>query len=219
MDIKEKTMKEYFEFKDGTCWVIRVKGNACYTAYGDRYEDFWPEHMILADSKKAKRLRLPPGAAKKTFAGKTEAEAAARAMIQAKAKKALPQTPEFWLTAVELDGRRLFFVPNSAKTGGLCELAVRRDGDALRYVPAEKRTPCLCRLAVHNSPCALQYVPEDLKTAALCEAAVSDSGSVLRYVPESLKTRALCETAVRHRGLALEFVPEALKPAPSAKRR
>ena len=62
--------------------------------------------------------------------------------------KALKQTPELCMAAVQQDGQALVFVKN--QTPELCMAAVQQDGQALEFV--KKQTPELCMAAVQEDP-------------------------------------------------------------------
>ena len=163
-------MKAYYEYEDGTFWAIRTEGNSCFTANGSKYCDLYLDIMLDADS--VEEGLIPQHAAKLSFESEEAAEAAALKMIEKNSAGALAQDAEFWRSAIEINARLLFFVPDPYKTEELCALAAARNGRALEYVPAQMKSYKLCRKAVFNNGCTLQYVDDDLKTEELCEMAV-----------------------------------------------
>ena len=67
-------MNAYYEYEDGTFWAIRTEGPACYTAWGSKYCELWPDAMLKAGSEEAEHLRMPPNAAKTVYNNPEEAE-------------------------------------------------------------------------------------------------------------------------------------------------
>lgn len=64
-------------------------------------------------------------------------------------------------------GIALFFIPEIARTGEICKLAVEQYGMALQYVPDLIKTEEMCLLAVQQNKNALQYVPNRFRPVVL----------------------------------------------------
>jgi len=207
-------MKAYYEYEDGTFWAIRTEGGDCFTAQGNKYEQFWPDSMLEAE--------------KLSFESVEKAELKAAKMAAQKSASSLKQDAEFWRIAIEINALLLLFVPDEYKTPELCTLAVTRNRHALKYVPRQSRNVKLFEKAIYNASHALEYVDENKKTKELCLMAVSppddeddlshcfkiyieDLHCALAYVPDALKTRELCLAALAMSTDSLEFVPAEFK--------
>ena len=117
-------------------------------------------------------------------------------------------TDEFYLKAVQLDGRALHCVPEKMCTQEMCEIAVEGSGLSLYSVPTNKLTKKLCLNALKQDGRALDFVPPKMRDEECCIAAVNSQPLALEYVPEKLKTKALCEIATVVDWKAFAFVME-----------
>jgi hypothetical protein len=113
------------------------------------------------------------------------------------------------LTAVQLDGENINFVPREILDKAICAAAVAKTGRSLSRVPMHFRTPEICEIAVRQDGGALLAVPKPQRNLALCELALPTAGWALGLIPEELRTAEMCEAAVERDGaFGLKHVPK-----------
>jgi len=119
-------------------------------------------------------------------------------------------TYEGCLTAVQMNGLVLLFVPEEMRTFEICLAAVQKNGHALEFVPEEMRTFEICLAAVQQNGNTLQYVPEEKMTPEIILAAVQNYGWALEYVPEYFQSDEIIQAALLQNPYSVNYIKKTI---------
>jgi hypothetical protein len=97
---------------------------------------------------------------------------------------------------------------NCLKTYKVCLTAVQVYGYNLKYVPEDKKTRELCMTAVKSISSSLEFVPANLKDYEMCTIAVKNNGWSIKHVPLEIMDKEMILLAVNQCGTIIHIIPK-----------